>query len=127
MKSTYKLIGVFWDRKPATCRFEIINSFDSSYLELGMQFCLLDIKEKKRCINLTSLLSVDKAEDFDAILKHLKECSSIAILIDYVPQTPSFTQWQFFLHRLYQIVGALNACLPEAEIFFMPPPAVRAH
>lgn len=119
MKSTYKLIGLFWDGKPEANYSKDALPYDSSYLALGSQPCLFDLLEKKRKVNLSELFSINTSNDFDAMVNKLKDCGSVALIIDYLPTASSAIHRKFALHRTLQVFGALQNALPESKVIMM--------
>lgn len=126
MKSTYKLIGLYWDRRPEAEITETVSCYDPNYLEVDARPCLFDYVEKKRRINLSELLSVNTSDELIALLEKLSDCDSVAVVLDYEPKAPSFTHRRFVRHRTLQAIESIREVLPETEIVLMHPCANEA-
>lgn len=57
MKSTYDLIGTFWDGRPADAVAQTV-PYDPLMPEAGTPYCLFDINGKRRGIWLSVLFAV---------------------------------------------------------------------
>lgn len=90
MKNSYKLIGVFWDRKP------IPNSMQNVY---NYQSIELD-----KIINLSDILGLKDKE-----LENKDLSGFDYILVDYIPKVKSETLMRFYTKRLLQIQEFLKA------------------
>lgn len=119
MKSTYKLIGVFWDGRPEMTSGIAIRPYDPFYLALSSQPCLFDIVERKRRVELSRLLEIGSTEEAEMLIEEFAECTSVAVVLDYLPKAKSSVHRKFFEHRLLQVLGSLSELLPEAEIVLM--------
>lgn len=126
MKSTYQLIGLFWDGKPKAEDVGSILPYDQSYLPLSHPLCLFDCVEKKRRVYATELFGVDTQADFDALVEELKGYDSVAAIIDYCPGTQMRTHRRFFMHRMCQAIESLSNALPESEVVAMKSRETRA-
>lgn len=121
MKSTYKLIGVFWDGKPEARGCTTVLPYDPYWLPLSSQPCLLDLIECRRHIRLSQLLAIRSQQEVALLAEKLDGCTSLAIIVDYLPKAQSCVHRTFFKHRVLQVLGTLSAVLPEAKIFYMEP------
>ena len=121
MKKSYKLLGLFWDRKPEASAVYELDAYDPDYLAITEQPSLFDLVEKKRRITLTELLNVNTHQAFETIIEKLKGCNSVAIVNDCHPRSRSRIHRDFFLHRLLQVIEALSSKLPESKVMLMPP------
>lgn len=121
MKSTYKLVGLFWDGKPEGKEPDTVYSYDADYLPAAGQPCLFDLIEMKRRIELSELFAANGQVGFEAIVKKLAGCSSLAVVIDCPPKTRGLTQRRFFRHRTLQVFGSLARALPGTKVAAMVP------
>lgn len=126
MKSTYKLIGVFWDGKPEASGRAAVVPYDPYYLPLSAQPCLLDLIERKRRVGLSQLLGIGSQEDVMSLAEKLEGCGSVAVVVDYLPKAKSSVHRRFFEHRALQALKALSEALPSTEIVFMTPQETKA-
>ncbi|NMM98698.1 hypothetical protein [Bifidobacterium olomucense] len=125
MKSTYKLIGVFWDHRPeSNTSLEPID-YDPFYLEAGHPDCLFDCIGKRRYITLSKLLAADSEQTVSTLTTQLVDCTGIAVLCDYTPTSQGCVPQRFFRHRVRQILQLLESILPNASITLMRPPDMK--
>ena len=64
MKSTYDLIGTFWDGRPADAVAQTV-PYDPLMPEAGTPYCLFDINGKRRGIWLSVLFAVRDEADWE--------------------------------------------------------------
>ena len=121
MKSTYKLIGVFWDKRPQRDDAIALMDFDPTFLPLDSPLCLFDLIEKKRRIALSHLFAVRHDWQLEELLMKTEGSSLIAIELDCLPQSSGATHQRFFAHRLLQATSALSNQCPSAEVVLMLP------
>lgn len=126
MKSTYKLIGVFWDGKAEADGCAAVLPYDPYYLPLSSQPCLLDLIERKRRVRLSQLLEIRSQEEVESLAEKLDGCGSVAIVVDYLPKAKANVHRKFFKHRTLQALKTLSDALPETEIVFMEPRKAEA-
>lgn len=126
MKNTYKLIGVFWDGKPAADLPAALRPYDPEYLKAGSPPCLFDLAGKRRRVNLSRLLDISGQSDLDSLVDELAGCRSVAVMLDYLPRAEGGAHKRFFLHRASQAIGAVSRRLPGAEVVLMAPPEEAA-
>lgn len=81
MKNTYKLIGVFWDGKPAADLPAALRPYDPEYLKAGSPPCLFDLAGKRRRVNLSRLLDISGQSDLDSLVDELAGCRSVAVML----------------------------------------------
>ncbi len=120
MKSTYKLIGAYWDHVPLPAK-EASLSYDSTYLPADSPLCLFDLIEKKRRIGISELLAADSDTRFSAIVDDFDGCDAVAILLDYQPSCGGSILRRFYHLRALQAYGKLASALPDSDLVFMLP------
>ncbi|MBQ9954936.1 MAG: hypothetical protein IJO87_05845 [Eggerthellaceae bacterium] len=123
MKSTYKLIGAFWDRRETSEIATLpITPYDPCYPDVSTEKCLFDLLEYKRSIKLTMLLALEREEDLAEIALRLKDCNKVAICLDYIPLSHGTVHVSFYRLRVAQAIKALMKALPaETHICIMLP------
>ncbi len=121
MKSTYKLIGDFWDKRPESSELARYTSFDESYLPIEMPLCLFDLAGKRRRMPLSVLFTVQNDTQLQKVAANAKDCLELAIELDCLPYLNSVIHQKFFAHRLSQVVMALSSLLPFVKIVLMLP------
>lgn len=120
MKSTYKLFGTMWDRLSSESPGFIL--WDCTYGPLGSERSLFDSRGEKRFIPLSYLFSLEDPAQLNLLVEHLKECSHVALVLDYVPTVGSLVNIEFFIKRANQMRSFFADALPDAEIRIMMPP-----
>lgn len=124
MKSTYDLIGTFWDGRPASAIAEMV-PYDSLMPEVGTPYCLFDIYGKQRSIRLSVLFAVQDETDWERVETSLTGCRRIAVIDDCRPQFQGEVVQRFHKHRLHQVLYFLQAEVPEAQIHVLKLPRIE--
>lgn len=122
MKSTYHLLGVFWDHRVESTMPLDAAPYDITYAPIGTPICLFDHNGERRTIDLTRLLSINDQNDADHVIAQLRGCSNIAVIVDYRPSGGGITQRDFYTHRLRQALRLLEDHIPHACIVLMNQP-----
>lgn len=125
MKSSYRLIGVFWDHRPEATVSLVPAAYDPFYLEAGHPDCLFDCKGKHRYVTLTELLSLNSQEDLDRLASRLGGCVGIAVISDFAMRSRGSVVRQFLQHRLLQAICLLESAVPEASVTLMASPELE--
>ena len=117
MKSTYKLLGMFWDRKEIVdANFAVIkkcrNILDYRYVRE-----LFDIGGYVRKIKISELLKANLENEVTAIIKQLRYCDIIVGVIDYFPRVKNAVLRRFVRKRILQVLNYLRMELPNAKIY----------
>jgi len=119
MKSTYKLLGVFWDQRPIPEEFpELVDCEEiQDYRE---EYNLFDLAGYRREVKLTELLSIENVEKLNSIIKLLRKCDKAYLHIDYIPRCELPVVCNFFVRRTMQIYRYIKESVqPEIEVFVM--------
>lgn len=116
MKSTYQLIGVFWDHKPISNRAYTMVASDNGALDYCSEPCLFDCLCKKRFIYLSTLLNIESSEEASAIIGLLKGTDVLEVRIDYRPKVSNITHDAFYQLRMKQALAFLEISLPHTLI-----------
>ncbi len=124
MKSTYNLIGTFWDGRPANTIAETV-PYDSLMPEAGTPYCLFDIHGKRRSIRLSILFAVQDEADWERVKTSLAGCCQIAVIDDCRPRFQGAVVQRFHEHRLHQALHFLQNEVPEAQIHVMKLPLIE--
>lgn len=119
MKSTYKLLGAMWDRLPSENPGFIL--WDCTYSPLGSKRSLFDTRGERRFIPLSHLFSLEDPTQLSLLVERLKECSHVALVLDYVPTVGSLVNLEFFIKRANQMRSFFADALPDAEVRIMTP------
>ena len=116
MKSTYKLLGVFWDRKEIVeTKFTIERKY-RSILDYRYARELFDQKCYVRKIQISELLKANLEKEVQAIVKQLQHCDKIVGVIDYFPRVKNAVLRRFVRKRILQVLNYLRKELPNAKI-----------
>lgn len=121
MKSTYKLIGAYWDHGFLPQGDIALIPYDPTYLPASSPLCLFDIIEKKRRIGIMELLAADSDAQLSTITDCLGGCNEIAVLLDYQPSAAGSVPRKFYRLRVLQAYGRLSSALPDSNLVFMLP------
>lgn len=116
MKSTYKLLGVFWDRKEIVdTNFTVVRKcrdiLDYRYIRE-----LFDVDSCVRKIKISELLKANFESEAKALVKQLRHCNKIVGVIDYFPRIKNVVLRSFVRKRILQILNYLRKELPNAKI-----------
>ena len=123
MKSTYDLIGTFWDGRPADAVAETI-PYNPLMPEAGTSHCLFDVHGKQRSIRLSALFAVRDEMDWEHVKASLAGCRQIAVIDDCRPRFRGEAVQRFHQHRLRQVLRLLRCEIPEAHVLVMKFPDV---
>ena len=119
MKSTYCLVGAFWDGKPADDEMADIVPFDATSGPAGSADSLFDLGGKRRYLRLTDLLSCDDECELDDLLEGLTDSEIVYIAVDWRPNSSNPTIDDYFSLRVRQVFAELQVRLPSCHIALM--------
>ena len=116
MKSTYKLLGVFWDRKEVVdAGFAVVkdcqNILDFRYVRE-----LFDVDGYVRKIKISEFLRANAENDVYAIIRQMRHCDKIVGVIDCYPRVKNVVLRRFVRKRILQVLNYLQKELPNAKI-----------
>lgn len=121
MKSTYKLFGIYWDHKTGV-DFEDIEVINGDRgVDYRQPFCLFDVFGEYRFVNISELICVENALEFDTLCSKLRSFHRIAINIDFITCSNSISSSKFFKKRVCQIVFAMQQALPDTCVVIQVP------
>ena len=116
MKSTYKLLGVFWDRKEIVeTNFDVIRKC-RDILDYRYVRELFDVNNYVRKIKVSELLKANLENDVKVIINQLRHCDKIVGVIDYFPRVKNAVLRRFVRKRILQVLNYLRKELPNAKI-----------
>jgi len=117
MKSTYKLIGLFWDNRPVPDEFPSIVDF-VEVQDYREEYNLFDLTCYKRKIKLSEILSIEDKQNLNNIILSLKGCDEVYLHIDYIPNCESSVVCAFFIRRTMQIYRYIRDSVQyEVQVF----------
>lgn len=121
MKSTYKLFGIYWDHKTGV-DFEDIEVINGDRgVDYRQPFCLFDVFGEYRTVNISELICVENAMEFDSICNKLKNFYRVAINVDYITCRGSISSSRFYKKRICQIFFAMQQALPDSCVVIQVP------
>ena len=116
MKSTYKLLGVFWDRKEIVeTNFDVIREC-RDILDYRYVRELFDVNNYVRKIKVSELLKANLENDVKVIINQLRHCDKIVGVIDYFPRVKNAVLRRLARKRILQVLNYLRKELPNAKI-----------
>lgn len=116
MKSTYKLLGVFWDGKEIIdSKFAIVGDC-RNILDYRYTRDLFDINGCIRKIKISELLEANFENEVKAIVEQLRYCDKIVGVIDYFPRVKNAVLRKFARKRILQVLNYLRKELQNAKI-----------
>lgn len=116
MKSTYKLLGVFWDRKEIVyTKFVVVRKY-RNILDYRYVRELFDVGGYVRKIKISELLKANFENEVKAIINQLRHCDKIVGVIDYFPRVKNSVLRRFARKRILQVLNYLWKELPNAKI-----------
>ena len=116
MKSTYKLLGVFWDRKEIVyTKFVVVRKY-RNILDYRYVRELFDVGGYVRKIKISELLKANFENVVKAIINQLRHCDKIVGVIDYFPRVKNSVLRRFARKRILQVLNYLWKELPNAKI-----------
>ena len=116
MKSTYKLLGMFWDRKEIVdTKFAVVRK-SRDILDYRYVRELFDVGGYVRKIKISELLKVNFENEVKAITNQLLHCDKIIGMIDYFPRVKNSVLRRFARKRILQVLNYLQKELPNAKI-----------
>lgn len=83
MNNSYKLFGQIYDRLSESDKIYHVISLNSRILDYTEKYNLFDLKKYIRKINLSKLFSIESIDERKFLIKILKKCDEIVLLIDY--------------------------------------------
>lgn len=125
MKSTYDLIGVFWDRRVSTTDMKVA-PYNPLTPEIGTPYCLFDTAGKERNVRLSALFKVQNNADWDYLRSSIADCNRIMVVDDCRPKFQGEVVQQFHERRLGQVMHLLQNEVPQAQLFITKPPVMES-
>ncbi|MBQ1550744.1 MAG: hypothetical protein IIZ67_01455 [Bacilli bacterium] len=114
MKSSYKLLGVFWDKLSTPDIFFYMD--DSIFInELDEEYNLFDTGLRK--INLSTILKVKNEDELITLIKKIDNFESLLINVDYIPINKNKILMNFYIKRIKQIYGYFKNQLNSKQVF----------
>ena len=119
MKSTYKLIGAFWDGMPINDNGGAARPYAPDIESCAVPENLFDYPRFRRALPISKLLGTAQGEDVDAFVHQLDRCDEAFLVLDYQPQTRGSVPNQFYQKRILQILTYMQEQLPHTHVQFM--------
>lgn len=119
MKSTYKLLGSFWDGRENLEVPLAEYSGEKQIRDYKEGYDLFDTKEYVRSISISELLRLDDGNKVFATLERLRFCSKVVIILDCNLKSENPVIRRFLSKRVSQCLKLVQDRLPDKkpEIF----------
>jgi len=121
MKSTYKLLGVFWDGCPVENKLATRSRMPKAIRDCNYIQDLFDIDGYERKISIQLFFDVESQDDFSKILSQIRYCTKIYIDCRNLPKAKSSVIMQFETKRIFQIAYVLKAEITNTKTVFVIP------
>ena len=118
MKSSYKLLGLFWDRRPMPKDCPDFRPH-RKLLNYSYPYEFFDRKRYERKINFSELLDVSSEEAIRKIIDEVKSCDMVAVRIDVEYHFFCSVFVKFIAKRALQIYKFLVDNLKETHVCIM--------
>jgi len=115
LKSSYKLLGVFWDNLQTTNTVSYLDS-NNFINELDDDYNIFDMN-KIRKINISNILRIENTVDLESLIIKMKEHESILINIDYIPSNNNKILNKLYSKRINQIYNYFSNHLKNTKVY----------
>lgn len=115
MKTSYKLLGKFWDNLKTSATVSYLDS-DDFISDIDEDYNLFDFNNIRK-VDITDILEIDHDAELKILLDKMKKYSSILININYIPINRNRSLDNFYLKRINQIYSYFNEKLDNTEVY----------
>lgn len=115
MKTSYKLLGKFWDNLKTSATLSYLDS-DDFISDIDEDYNLFDFNNIRK-VDITDILEIDHDAELKILLDKMKKYSSILININYIPINRNRSLDNFYLKRINQIYSYFNEKLDNTEVY----------
>lgn len=113
MKSTYKLLGSFWDGREDLDIPLVKYSGEETLRDYRVEYDLFDAKEYVRSVRVSELLRLDAGEKIHSILNKLYFCTKVVIVLDCNIQSANPVIRRFLSKRVSQCLKFVRDNFPN--------------
>ncbi|MBR2659915.1 MAG: hypothetical protein IKE15_00790 [Clostridia bacterium] len=121
MKSTYKLLTIYLDRKPLPSVAPVIVDAGgcSCFVDIREEPTLLDYLNGTRTVSGRWMLRQDSIEMLNIYINRLLNCQKLYCLIDYCSE--SIIANRIFIKRMLQMLGIIQTINMDISLQFAAP------
>lgn len=115
MKTSYKLLGKFWDNLKTSTTVSYLDS-DDFISNIDEDYNLFDFNNIRK-VDITDILEINNDAELKILLDKMKKYSSILININYIPINRNRSLDNFYLKRINQIYSYFKEKLDNTEVY----------
>ncbi len=111
MKSTYKLLGKFWDRRPELkAGLEMLRG-PIDCPDYKQSYDLFDVKKYVRSVKISEFLRLDDGKRVDSVLEKVKHCDMVVVKLDFSFENDNKIVQNFLSKRVSQCLKYMQEYL----------------
>ena len=115
MKTSYKLLGEFWDNLKTSTTVSYLDS-DDFISDIDEDYNLFDFNNIRK-VDITDILEINNDAELKILLDKTKKYSSILININYIPINRNRSLDNFYLKRINQVYSYFEEKLDNTEVY----------
>lgn len=115
MKTSYKLLGEFWDNLKTSATVSYLDS-DDFISDIDEDYNLFDFNNIRK-VDITDILEINHDAELKILLDKMKKYSSILININYIPINRNRSLDNFYLKRINQVYSYFKEKLDNTEVY----------
>ena len=115
MKTSYKLLGEFWDNLKTSATVSYLDS-DDFISDIDEDYNLFDFNNIRK-VDITDILEINHDAELKILLDKMKKYSSILININYIPINRNRSLDNFYLKRINQVYSYFKERLDNTEVY----------
>ena len=115
MKTSYKLLGVFWDNLKTSTTVSYLDG-DNFINNIDEDYNLFDINNIRK-VDITDILEIKNEAELEILLNKMKKYNSILISINYIPINRNKSLDNFYLKRINQIYSYFKEKLDNTKVY----------
>ena len=119
MKSTYKLLGLFWDGLPAADDDEPVAEYSPLIEPIESPRNLFDARGYRRTVSMSELLSAPETSALPGLVERVRECDEVYLLLDGVPRFSGAIPRMLYRLRSLQALAFLRREAPTTHVSLM--------
>ena len=116
MKSTYKLLGTFWDGRDVLEHPIAEYRGVEAIRDYKEEYDLFDTQEYVRSVKVSEILRQDAGEKILFILERIRHCSKIVLVLDCCIQNRNPVIRKFLSKRISQCLRYIQDCLVDESV-----------
>jgi len=115
LKTSYKLLGKFWDKLKTSTPVSYLDS-DDFISDIDEDYNLFDFNNIRK-VDITDILEINNDAELKILLDKMKKYSSILININYIPISRNRSLDNFYLKRINQIYSYFKEKLDNTDVY----------